>query len=75
MKGLWWELYFGNIVALSNRMQRYIGHVPFIWCFLMRHIIPHLLIILFVNLAQSGNGYGDPLFGNYAGYAKKPFQM
>jgi hypothetical protein len=75
MKGLWWELYFGNIVTLRNRMQRYVGRVPFVWCFLMRHIIPNLLLIIFVNLAQSTNSDGDPLFGHYSGYPMKPFQM
>jgi len=74
MKSLWWELYFGNIVALRDRMQTQIGRVPFVWCFLMKHIIPHLLIILFINLAQSTNDDG-PLFGNYGGYETKPYQV
>lgn len=73
MKTLFWELYFGNVVALRNRMQRYIGRVPFVWCVLMKHFIPHILIILFVNLAQSQNSFG-PLFGNYGGYVMLPFQ-
>ncbi|KAL3931612.1 MAG: hypothetical protein SGARI_004163 [Bacillariaceae sp.] len=75
MKSLWWELYFGNIVALRNRMQRYIGRVPFIWCFLMKHIIPHLLIILFVNLAQTKTADGKHLMGGYGGYPMQPFQV
>ena len=61
-KSLWWEIYFGNILALRDRMQKQIGPVPFIWCVLMRHFIPHILIILFVNLAQSKHivgGEGD----------------
>ena len=75
MKGLWWELYFGNIVALRNRMQRYIGRVPFIWCFLMKHIIPNLLIVLFINLAQTRTDTGKPLMGGYGGYPTTPYQV
>jgi hypothetical protein len=66
---------FGNIVALRDRMQQEVGRVPFVWCFLMKHIIPHILIILFVNLAQSENADGEPLFGNYSGYPTKPYQI
>jgi hypothetical protein len=74
-KAMWWEVYFGNIVSLRDRMQEVIGPVPFIWCVLMKHFIPHVLIILFVNLAQSKTKDGDTLFGNYAGYADHPYQI
>lgn len=32
-------------------------------------------IILFVNLAQSDNGYGEPTVGNYENYPTKPYQV
>lgn len=72
---LWWELSLGNILALRNRIQPVIGPIPFIWCFLMKHIIPHILIILFVNLAQSDNGAGEPIFGGYGSYPTGPYQV
>jgi hypothetical protein len=75
MKSLFWELYMGNIVFLRDRIQPVIGNIPFIWCVLMKHVIPHLLIILFINLAQSDNGEGDAIFGGYGGYATSPFQI
>ena len=71
---IWWELSFGNIVRLRDRIQPVIGAVPFIWCFLIKQFIPHILIILFINLATSDTGDGDPLFGNYGGYENQPFQ-
>jgi hypothetical protein len=86
VKSMWWDVYFGNIVALRDRISKKIGRVPFVWCLLMRHFIPHVLIILFVNLAQSkrivditlGNGEvvqeESPLLGNYEGYLKWPYQ-
>jgi len=72
---MWWEVYFGNIVSLRDRMQEVIGNVPFIWCVLMKHFIPHVLIILFVNLAQSKTDEGLPVIGNYSGYPNNPYQV
>lgn len=74
---LWWELSMGNILSLRNRIQPVIGPIPFVWCFLMKHIIPHVLIILFINLAQSGNGLDppEPIFGGYGGYSTIPYQV
>mmetsp|Transcript_17843 Transcript_17843/g.40939 ORF Transcript_17843/g.40939 Transcript_17843/m.40939 type:complete len:677 (+) Transcript_17843:120-2150(+) len=75
-KTLWWEVYFGNILALRDRMQEVIGKVPFVWCVLMKHFIPHVLIFLFVNLAQSKDGdSGKTLLGHYGGYDKNPYQV
>jgi hypothetical protein len=79
-KSLWYEVYFGNIVALRDRMEIHIGHVPFVWCLLMKHFIPHVLIILFVNLAQSTvvseeTDLDKPLLGNYGGYPFAPYQI
>jgi hypothetical protein len=75
MRALWYELYMGNIMHLKNRIEPVIGYVPYLWCVLMKHIIPQLLIILFINLARSDNGEGDPIFGGYGGYVPWPFQV
>jgi len=74
-KSMLWEVYFGNIVLLRDRMQEVIGKVPFIWCVLMKHFIPHVLIVLFVNLAQTEFEEGKPLLGNYGGYPTAPYQI
>jgi len=75
MKSMWWEVYFGNILLLRDRMQAVIGKVPFVWCLLMKHFIPQVLIILFVNLANSKNADGKSVFGNYSGYPAQPYQV
>jgi solute carrier family 6 GABA transporter-like protein 1 len=75
MASLFWEIYLGNILALRARIQPVIGHVPFVWCILMKHFIPHILIVLFVNLAGSDNGAGEPNFGGYGSYVTYPFQV
>ena len=41
----------------------------------MKQLIPQVILILFINLAQSKNDDGDPLFGNYGGYISWPFQV
>mmetsp|Transcript_20654 Transcript_20654/g.48744 ORF Transcript_20654/g.48744 Transcript_20654/m.48744 type:complete len:547 (+) Transcript_20654:40-1680(+) len=74
-KSMLWEVYFGNITSLRDRMQDVIGSVPFIWCVLMKHFIPHVLIVLFVNLAQSKNADGNPTLGNYSDYPNQPYQV
>jgi len=75
LQSMWYEVYFGNIVSLRDRMQEVIGKVPFIWCILMKHFIPHILIILFVNLAQSKTDTGEALLGNYGSYSMQPYQI
>jgi hypothetical protein len=53
--------------------------VPFLWCLLIKQFIPHVLIILFINLAQSNNGVAapddGPIFGGYGGYENRPYQV
>jgi hypothetical protein len=75
MSSLFWELYMGNILALRARIQPVIGYVPYVWCILMKHFIPQILIVLFVNLAGSDNGKGEPNFGGYGSYVTYPFQL
>jgi hypothetical protein len=41
----------------------------------MKYFIPQILIVLFVNLAGSDNGKGEPNFGGYGSYVTYPFQF
>jgi hypothetical protein len=61
-------------VALRDRMQRYIGRIPFIWCVFMKHIIPNILLVVFVNLAQTTTETGETLMGAYGGFPMRPYQ-
>jgi len=72
---IWWELSFSNIFALKNMVEPTIQYIPDVWAYLVKGLIPHLLIILFVNAAATENDDGDALFGNYGGYPTKPFQI
>jgi len=74
LKSFMWEVYFGNILALRDRMQAVIGKVPFVWCLLMKHFLPQVLIVMFVNLANSKAASGKPQFGGYGGYETHPYQ-
>lgn len=59
-----WEISFKNVVDLTDRIKPVVGYYPFIWNFLVKQFIPHVLLILFVNLAQSDNGSGEPIIGH-----------
>jgi solute carrier family 6 GABA transporter-like protein 1 len=70
-----YELCLKNVMDLRNELSEVVGYMPWIWAFGMKNIIPHILLILFINLAQSENDDGKPLFGNYGGYITWPFQV
>jgi SNF family Na+-dependent transporter len=55
-------LYFKNVFDLRDQLQPVIGWVPTAWSLLMRHFIPQVLLILFIN------GAAAKQFGEYGGY-------
>jgi hypothetical protein len=71
---IWWELTFSNIFALKNRVEPVIQYIPDLWCYLIKGLIPHLLIVVFVNAAATENSDGDSMFYHYGGYPAKPYQ-
>ena len=59
------DLAFGNMRDYKNTLEKVIGWVPTAWCLLIKHFIPQVLLILFINLATSENANGKFNFGNY----------
>lgn len=70
-----YELCLKNVMDLRAELSEVVGYMPWVWAFAMKTIIPHIILILFINLAQSSNSSGDPLFGNYGGYISWPYQV
>merc|ERR1711862_333347 len=71
-----YQLMLRNVFELRDQLSESgVGYLPAIWCILIKHIIPALLLILFVNLAGAKNSDGLPLFGNYGGYVTYPYQF
>jgi hypothetical protein len=70
-----YELCLKNVMDLRAELSSVVGYMPWVWAFAMKNICPHILLVLFINLAQSKNGEGDSLFGNYGGYVSWPFQI
>ena len=63
-------LAFENVMDLRAELEPVIGWVPIAWCFLIKHFIPQVLLILFVNGASAKIDSADgPVskFGNYEG--------
>merc|ERR1712048_564928 len=70
LKSIWWECAYGNIGRLRDQIQPVIGYIPFVWVVLIKNFVPHVLIVLFVNLCASSSGAGS-----YGGYAIRPYQL
>jgi hypothetical protein len=68
------DLAFGNMRDYKNTMEPVIGWVPTAWCLLVKHFIPQVLLILFINLATSENDDGKSVFGRYGDYPMEPYQ-
>jgi hypothetical protein len=73
-RSICWEVTFSNIFALKNRVQPTIQYIPDLWAYLMKGLIPHLLIIVFINAAATKIG-GEAVFGNYGNYPTSPYQV
>jgi hypothetical protein len=58
MKSLVHELTMGNILELRSELQGSVGYIPWIWAFLMKHVIPQTLLILFFNLFFAKTAHG-----------------
>ena len=70
-----YEIAFRNVFDLRDQLAGCVGFLPYFWAVLMKQCIPQIILILFINLAQSTNDNGDALFGNYGGYLSWPFQV
>jgi solute carrier family 6 GABA transporter-like protein 1 len=70
-----YELTLSNVMELRERLEAVVGWMPWAWAFLIKNFIPHVLLILFVNLAASELKPGEPQFGNYGGYDDVPYQL
>jgi len=73
-----YPLLFENVMDLREELQPVIGWVPIAWCFLIKHLIPQILLILFVNGASAQIDTADgpkSKFGHYEGYPNGPYQV
>jgi hypothetical protein len=71
------DLAFGNMRDYKNTLGKVIGWVPTARCLLIKHFIPQVLLILFINLAASENDDRKSVFGRYGDpypYPMKPYQ-
>ena len=75
LKTTLYDLAFGNILLFKKRAEPFIKIVPYLWCILIKQFIPHVLLLLFVNLARSETKEGKSKFGHYGDYVMLPFQI
>mmetsp|Transcript_4829 Transcript_4829/g.6585 ORF Transcript_4829/g.6585 Transcript_4829/m.6585 type:complete len:653 (-) Transcript_4829:296-2254(-) len=74
-KTILYELSFRNVMDLKTELEVYVKWIPTVWAVLMKQFIPHILLILFINLASSDNDKGESLFGHYGTYVAWPYQV
>jgi len=70
-----YKLTFENVINLKNQLEPVVGWIPTLWAVMMKQMIPHVLLILFFNMATTNNAEGDPKYGNYGSYETWPFQV
>ncbi len=73
VKSTLFDLYFGNVLRLTKELETSVGPIPKAWPFLLKHFIPQVLLVLFINLAFATNENGTE-FAHYGGYTMWPFQ-
>jgi len=64
-----------NVTELRKKLAESVGYLPSIWAISIKHIVPQLFLVLFINLIAAKNGFGQPLFGYYEGYQMFPYQF
>ena len=69
-----YELLVANVFDLREMLMPVVGTCPKIWAILMRHFIPQVITILFINLAASENDIGESQLGHYGKYTGWPYQ-
>ncbi len=74
-KELFYILYFKNVQDYVEKIKKQVGYIPFIWGVLIKHVMPPILIVVFVLGAVATNSEGQSLFGHYGGYVAWPYQV
>ena len=74
-KEVLYTLYFKNVQDYVEKIKKQIGYMPFIWGVLIKHVIPPVLIVVFVLGAVATNSEGESVFGHYGGYVAWPYQI
>lgn len=74
-KSIAYELFMKNVVQLRDDLSTSVGHIPLIWAFLIKHVIPPVLLILFATLCDAETDEGEKVFLRYEGYAFMPYQF
>ena len=74
-KSIIYEISFSNVMKMRSELVEVVGFVPYLWAAAMKQLIPHIILILFINLARAENADGESLFGHYEGYVTWPFQV
>jgi len=68
-------LAFGNMLQFKAKFEPVVGNVPYMWCFIIKQAVPHILLILLVNMATTKTTSGESKLGHYSNYDTRPYQV
>jgi len=69
------DLACGNMLQFKEKFEPVVGNVPYVWCFIIKQLVPHILLILLVNMATTKTDSGKSKFGHYGDYDTRPYQV
>jgi uncharacterized integral membrane protein len=73
-RSIWFEATFSNIFALKDRVEPTIQYIPNIWAYLIKGVIPQILIVVFISAAATKVD-GTNVFWHYGNYPAMPYQF
>jgi hypothetical protein len=59
-KSIIYELTFRNVMEMKKQLSTVVGYTSTLWAGAIRQLIPHLLLILFINLARADMSMASP---------------
>lgn len=62
------ELFMGNMLKFRKDLVGVVHYIPLLWFFMIRHVVPPLLLILFANLSASKTKEDKSEFGHYEAF-------
>merc|ERR1712174_76316 len=69
------DLMFRNMIDLRDDLSMVVGPLPLVWAFLVKFVIPPVLLVLFSLGCAAKTPSGETEFGRYGNYPTLPYQL
>lgn len=75
LNDVFYTLSMEYVIVLKDRLSTNIGPLPTVWAFSVKHMMPSILLICFINLCASKQEGGRSVFAHYGNYVAVPYQI